>query len=176
MARLPYPDIQRPELRTLVERIRAQRGSVLHLYHMLLHSPPIAAGWLHYLTAIRHECELPAQLRELAIMRIAILNGASYESDQHAPIARAAGISDPQLSALVNWPENAAMFDVDQRAVLAYTDAMTLQVQVPDDVFADVRSRLDNRKLVELTATIAAYNMVSRFLEALRLHSDDPEL
>jgi len=27
---------------------------------------------------------------------------------------------------------------------------------------------------VEVAATIAAYNMVSRFLEALQIHSDDP--
>ena len=33
---------------------------------------------------------------------------------------------------------------------------------------------LDERLIVELTATIGAYNMVSRFLEALQIHSHDP--
>jgi alkylhydroperoxidase family enzyme len=61
---------------------------------MLLHSPPLAAGWLRYLTAIRQECSLPGTLRKLVIMRVAILAGALYEADQHAPIARAEGLSE----------------------------------------------------------------------------------
>jgi len=50
---------------------------------------------------------------------------------------------------------------------------MTREVHVPDAVFAAVRSVLDNRNLVELTATIGAYNMVSRFLEAMRIDARD---
>lgn len=46
MAHLPYADLRDPELRPLIERIVAERGSVLHLYQMLLLSPPLAAGWL----------------------------------------------------------------------------------------------------------------------------------
>jgi alkylhydroperoxidase family enzyme len=54
-------------------------------------------------------------------------------------------------------------------AVLAYADSMTRDVHVPDDVFDRVREHLDERHVVELTATIAAYNSVSRFLEALHI-------
>jgi alkylhydroperoxidase family enzyme len=62
--------------------------------------------------------------------------------------------------------------DEDDRAVVAYADAMTREIRVPDDVFARIREALAEREVVELTATIAAYNCVSRFLEALRI---DPE-
>jgi len=62
--------------------------------------------------------------------------------------------------------------DEDDRAVVAYADAMTREIHVPDDVFARIRERFAEREVVELTATIAAYNCVSRFLEALRV---DPE-
>ena len=50
---------------------------------------------------------------------------------------------------------------------------MTRDVRVPDEVFAAIRPAFDDRRLVELTATIAGYNMVSRFLEALKLHGGD---
>ena len=36
-----------------------------------------------------------------------------------------------------------------------------------------VRAHLADREVVELVATIAACNIVSRFLEALHIHSDD---
>lgn len=172
MARLPYADLNHPDVQPLAERIVAERGSVLHLYQMLLHSPPAAQGWLTYLTAIRQQCSLSGALRELVIMRVAVLNGASYEADQHAPIALKEGITQAQLDALDEW-EHSDRFDAVQRAVLAFTDAMTRHVQVPDAVFEAVRAVMAPRELVELGATVAAYNMVSRFLEAFQVHSND---
>lgn len=50
MARIPYADLAHAETQPIVERIVAERGSVLHLYQMLLHSPPVAMGWLNHLT------------------------------------------------------------------------------------------------------------------------------
>src|SRR3712207_153728 len=44
VARIPYADLASPEIKPLVDKIVAERGSVLHLYQMLLHSPPVAAG------------------------------------------------------------------------------------------------------------------------------------
>jgi AhpD family alkylhydroperoxidase len=172
MARLPYADLDAPAARPLVERIIAERGSVLHLYQMLLHSPPLAEGWLGYLTAVRQQLALPAALRELVIMQVALLNRAPYEADQHRPLALQAGVTAAQLDALPDWHAGAD-FSLLQRKVLALTDAMTRHVQVPAEVLLEVREHLDDAQLVELVATIAAYNMVSRFLEALQIHSHD---
>jgi AhpD family alkylhydroperoxidase len=140
---------------------------------MLLHSTPVAEGWLRYLTAIRHECALPGALREMVIMRIAHLNGAPYEAAQHAPIALREGLSEAQVDALADWHAS-TLFDDTQRAVLAYCDAMTREIRVPAETFAAIRRLFDPREVVELTATIGAYNMVSRFLEALKIdhHGD----
>jgi alkylhydroperoxidase family enzyme len=46
---------------------------------------------------------------------------------------------------------------------------MTRDIEVPDAVFAPLRARYDDAQLVELAATVGAYNMVSRFLVALRV-------
>jgi AhpD family alkylhydroperoxidase len=172
MARLPYADLNHPEASPLVEQIIAERGSVLHLYQMLLQSPAVARGWLNHLTGIRHKSTLAGDLRELVIMRVAVLNRAPYEAHQHAPIALKEGITQEQIDQLDQW-ESSPLFNDKERAVLAYTDSMTRNVQVPDDIFAAVKKHFEPKQLVELTATIATYNMVSRFLEALEIHADD---
>ena len=172
MAHLPYADLTHAEAQPLVDRIVAERGQVLHLYQMLLHSPPLAEGWLGYLTKVRQQLDLSGALRELVIMRVAQLNGAPYEADQHAPIALQEGVTPAQLAALASWRE-ATVFSDEQRAALELCDTMTKTVQVPAAVIAAVRQHLGERRTVELVATIAAYNMVSRFLEALHIHSDD---
>jgi alkylhydroperoxidase family enzyme len=167
MARIPYPDTGRADLAPLVERITRERGGrLLNLYRMLLHSPPLAEGWLAFFTAVRQKGTLSGRHRELAILRIAVINGADYEFSQHVPFALAAGVTQAQLDALRAGREPAGLTDPD-RAVLAYADAMTRQVHVPDDVFVRVRKQFAERELVELTATIAGYNCVSRFLEAI---------
>ena len=172
MARIPYADASRSDAQALTERIVSERGSVLHLYQMLMHSPPVAEGWLNYLTAIRQKTSLTGAMRELIIMRVALLNNAPYEADQHGPIALKEGVSQEKLDALGDW-RSCPLFDEQERAVLAYTDAITRQIQVPDDVFGSVSALFAPPQLVEITATIAAYNMVSRFLEALQIHSHD---
>lgn len=172
MARISYADCNNENVRELAQRIVAERGSILHLYQMLMHSAPVAEGWLQYLTAIRQKSSLPGGLRELIIMRVAQLNNAPYEADQHAPIALAEGVSQAKLDGLADW-RNCPLFDDTEQAVLAYTDAMTRQVQVPDLVFSAFASLHTEQEIVEITATIAAYNMVSRFLEALQIHSHD---
>ena len=174
MARIPYADLSAPEAQPLVQRIVAERGSVLHLYQMLLHSPPLAEGWLGFMTKVRQQLALPGDLRELVIMRIAHLNGAPYEADQHAPIALKEGLSPAQLDALADWRAASQRYTPLQREVLALCDAMTRAVHVDAALVQAVRERLGERQLVELVGTIASYNMVSRFLEALQIHSDDP--
>jgi len=66
----------RPELAEIEGRIMAERGRVSLLYQVLLNSGPIASGWERMLTAVRNESGVPADLRELIILRVAVLNGA----------------------------------------------------------------------------------------------------
>lgn len=172
MARIAYANPEDADKALLVPRIVAERGSLLHLYGMLLHSPPVAEGWLALFTAIRHRCVLPGSVRELVIMQIAHLNGAPYEAEQHRPIALAEGLTAEQVDALPDWRQS-DRFQEREQAALAYCDAMTRDVHVPEDVFTRVRAEFDERLMVELTATIAGYNLVSRFLEALQIASSD---
>ena len=53
-------------------------------------------------------------------------------------------------------------------AVLRYADKMTRDVEVDDGTFEGLkRAGLSHQEIVEVTATVAGYNLVSRFLVAL---------
>lgn len=173
MARIPYADDRDPEIAELAAQIRRERGKMHNLYRMLLNSPPVARGWLNLLTAVRQQSKLAGKYRELTILRVAIVNGADYEYQSHVPHALKAGIPQRQLDALPHW-QKSDVFDSAERAVLAYTDSMTKDVHVPDVVFDALRPYFDTRELTELTATIAAYNLVSRFIEAVQI-DHEPE-
>jgi len=158
----------RPELAEIEHKIESERGEIFVLYQVLLNSAPLAAGWEAMLTAIRNRSSVPADLRELMILRVAVLNGATFEFAAHLPHAQQAGVTAEKIEAL----RHEAISDVfaeDERIVLTLTDAMTRDIVVPDAVFEPLRRRFDARAVVEVVATVAAYNMVSRFLVALNI-------
>lgn len=155
-----------PEIADLERRILFNRGRISLLYKVLLNSAPIASGWEHLLTAVRQQTGVPAAVRELVILRVAVLNGAHYEFDAHVQHAEDAGLTAEQIAA-IRQPSPGALFDRLQHTVLELTDAMTRDVSVPAELMDRVRQAFDDRGTVELVATVASYNMVSRFLVAL---------
>jgi len=161
----------RPELAKVEQRILAERGRVSLLYQVLLNSEPIASGWERLLTAVRNQTGVPADLRELMILRVAVLNRAAFEFDAHVPHAERAGVPAEKIAAL-REPGIAALFSPVEHLVLELTDAMTRDVVVPEALIERLRALFNARGLVEVVATIAAYNMVSRVLVALNIEHE----
>jgi alkylhydroperoxidase family enzyme len=174
MARVPLLDVENsPALKDLADRIRAaRRGRVINVYRLLLHSPPLAETWFEHNNAVRWDTGLDGRLREMVIIRIGYLARARYVVGQHVPkLALAEGLSLAECGALKDW-QDSDLFSPKDRAVLAYTDAMTRDIEVPDAVFEPLREYFDDRQLVELTVLIGTYAMHVRVFEALKL---DPE-
>lgn len=148
----------------LVRAIRDRRGGwIATLDLVLLHSPPIAEGWNAFFGAIRTGTTVPGRLRELAMLRVAHLNGDKHNWWHHEPIAREEGLTDEEIAGVRAW-QDVARFTALDRAVLAYTDALTTDVRTDDATFAAVRELVTTRQMVEITAIVASYNCVSRFL------------
>ena len=174
MARVPLLDVEdSPALKDLTDRIRAaRRGRVINVYRLLLHSPPLAETWFEHNNAVRWDTGLDGRLREMVIIRIGYLARARYVVGQHVPkLALAEGLSLAECEAVKDW-QDSNLFSPRDRVVLAYTDAMTRDIEVPDAVFEPLREYFDDRQLVELTVLIGTYAMHVRVFEALRL---DPE-
>lgn len=173
--RLPYipptPTMPSSSDQEIVSAITARRGgTLLELDRTLLHAPPIAGGWNSFLKAVRTENSLPDSVRELAISRVAALNRAWYEWEAHAPLLEASGgVGKEAIEGLKERDGGTAgkALDAKHRAVLEVTDAMTVGVVVPQGKFDGLKEFFSQREIVEIVATVAAYNCVSRVLVAL---------
>ena len=65
------------------------------------------------------------------------------------------------------------LFTPAERAALRYAEEMTLSsIDVPDQVFEELRRHFNTEQIVDLTATIALENMRARFNRALQIESD----
>ena len=128
-------------------------------------------------------------------MRVAAHNYAAYEWIHHEHVGRDAGLTTVQLwvirdiSKHAPSPSSPGSLSSLQAAALAFADASTKDIKVSNEVFdslasefkkflaneTDIESKVQEL-LVETTAVVGTYNMVSRFLVALDVggKSDEP--
>jgi alkylhydroperoxidase family enzyme len=158
----------RPELQDIEARILQERGRISLLYQVLLNSAPIAQGWEAMLTAVRNRTSVPADLREMMILRVAVLNKASFEFEAHIPHALKAGVAQEKIDD-IRLMALSERFTEEEKLILKMTDHMTRDIEVPASLMAQVTKRYSPERVVELVTTVAAYNMVSRFLVALNI-------
>ena len=72
-----------------------------------------------------------------------------------------------KIKALSSW-QHSTLFDEQERAVLSYTEAMTITGQrVTDDMLSTLKQWFDEDAIVDLTALIAFQNLSAKFNTAL---------
>ena len=177
MPHVPYVPADLAEPKEIVDAVRARRGGHLtHLDRMLLHSPPLAGGWNALLGAVRTRFSLDARMREIVILAVASMNGAEYEFHHHEVELLKVGGDEHLVRALRDVPSaisNSRLFTEAERAALELTLEMTRGVAVNEDTMQWLKRLMpSDQAVVELVATIATYNMVSRFIVALDIHAE----
>jgi 4-carboxymuconolactone decarboxylase len=161
-----------PAIAALAGKIRGARGEFHVFYKALLHTPGLAAAWFDFNNAVRFQTGLGARARELVIMRVSVLTGCDYVWNVHqSKYAGPAGISAQEIEALRDWRKS-GIYGEKERALLAYVDAVTQDVAVPDAIFDGMRKHYNEREILELTVLTGAYNMQTRLLRALDIRPD----
>ncbi|MBI5089704.1 MAG: carboxymuconolactone decarboxylase family protein [Actinobacteria bacterium] len=174
--RLPLVDgdTDDPALAAVFDRFRRAGHDVPTLYRTLGNAPAMLDAWVAMAWPLRHDSVTSRGLRELIIMRVAQLTRAAYEWVAHRPAALKFGVTEEQLAAVRDWQSSEHFGDVE-REVLALTDAIIRDYDVPDEVWAPLAARYAPGELVELVLTVTYYSCVSGTLRALRLPVDDAD-
>ncbi|HGM8359633.1 carboxymuconolactone decarboxylase family protein [Pseudomonas aeruginosa] len=155
-----------PEDLVAAMRERRPNGELIGIDRVLLKSFPLASGWNQLLGRVRAEFSLSLEYRELIMLRVAVLNDADFEWNVHYPAYLAAGGSEKKAEA-IKLLTVTDLFSASEKALLRLTDQSTRQVKVDAEVIEDLKHLFGEVETVEAVATVAAYNMVSRFLVAL---------
>jgi len=171
MARIPYFDVENASGRhaEFLEKLKPH----LNVYRMLANSEAGVKGFTRMGNALLHRCELDAQLRELAILRVGRLSRAAYEVFQHERIAREVGVEDGKIAALRDATVEAPAFTDHEKAVLRFTDDVVRSVRASDRNLKAVQAFLSPGAVIELTLTIGYYMMVCRLLETTGVEGEE---
>ncbi|MGY1433652.1 carboxymuconolactone decarboxylase family protein [Streptomyces reniochalinae] len=148
-------------------RGRRPHGELIGIDRVLLKSFPLATGWNGLLGRVRADFGLKLEYRELIMLRVAALNRADFEWGVHHPAYLQAGGTDEKCEALKQPTVDSGLLNEEERALIALTDQSTRRVEVDAAVVEELKRLFGETQTVEAVATVAAYNMVSRFLVAL---------
>ncbi|HHH9650083.1 TPA: carboxymuconolactone decarboxylase family protein [Pseudomonas aeruginosa] len=157
-----------PVPEALLSGMQARRpnGELIGIDRVLLKSFPLATGWNELLRRVRSEFSLELEYLELIMLRVAVLNGAVFEWDVHYPVYIETGGTEEKCEALKK-PGISNIFNDQEKTLILLTDQSTRHVVVDAEVIDSLKRQFGETKTVEAVATVAAYNMVSRFLVAL---------
>lgn len=174
MARVAYVEKEQadPKIREAFQHMEERGQTVLNVFKVMANCPHVGLNFLRLGNSILTGEEVPAGIRELAILRVGILAQSKYEVTQHIAIGLLCGVRQKQINDLAKWPDSIE-FDNRERAVLQYTDEVALSIEVREKTFAALKQYFSDHAIVELTTTIGYYGMVCRILVALQIDIED---
>lgn len=164
--RLPGPEEMSPEQLAVFESVVAgRRGRVVGPLRAAIHNPELADRWQKLGEILRYRTSLPRRLAELAILVTARRWNSEVEWVIHSRDAREAGL-DPSIISAILHVQLPDFPSEEERSVYAYTQQLQAEGQVTAQVHRAIVDRWGERGVVELTALIGYYTMVSMTLNA----------
>jgi alkylhydroperoxidase family enzyme len=87
-------------------------------------------------------------------------------------VGRKAGVTEKKLMALADFETSRDLTDLEKLAVRYAVEMTKTPVNVPDDLFAELKKNLSDKQIVELTSAIAWENYRARNNHALGVESE----
>ena len=165
----PLPPAKTSLVTRLMYRYAKRRfGEVPEPFTVAAHHPRLLlANAVHEGMLQSASTTLPANVRELAVYWTARTVGCSWCVDFGAMLIRMDGLDVDRLKHVDDYVTS-PLFSDDERAAIAYADAMTTDPHlVTDEQVADLRRRFGDDGVMELTYQIGVENMRARMNTAL---------
>jgi AhpD family alkylhydroperoxidase len=166
--RLLERDAAPPETAALYDALLAQRGVVPNMFKVLSYNPGIAQGVAGFLKPLLSDGALTGWYKELVAVRISRLMVSEYAIKAHNASARKKGATEQQIEGVADF-ENGP-FTAREKLGFRLADRLHRGPQSVDDAFyAELKSAFNDKELVELFLTAAAFEMFPRFIDGLHI-------
>ena len=157
MTRIPYPD---PETLSPA-KLQLLGPNALNVSKMWMHTPEVLwAAQRALAQGLIHDSILPAEWRELIVLRTAYLSNSSYEIFHHLSIAQTLGMSSLTCDAMRTG--DFAELALEERLIAQFTTEVVEQVSPTDETLAAMREAFSLEQIFEMVVTLGYYMMVAR--------------
>ncbi|MGP9585840.1 carboxymuconolactone decarboxylase family protein [Micrococcaceae sp. AOP34-BR2-30] len=146
----------------------------VNIYSTFVHRPELYEKWLELAHALLFHGTLTERDRELLVLRTAWNCDAEYEWGQHLRFARAGGISEEEIIAIENGPED-PIWDEKSQLLLAASDELHDRSTISNRTWDALAEYFDQGLLYEITMVVGTYHLVAMMLNSFGVQLD-PEV
>ena len=170
MSRIPLADIEQQSVS--IREFTARRGE-LNVFRVLANAPDVFAGWAQMVDELFDSPTFTLRTREVVILRVARLQDSRYELSQHIGLARGAGLTEAQISAIVETEDfDAADFTGTERLLLNVATELCTTHRLSDQSFTNAHAALGDEALTELLMLVSCYYGLALVLNAIDVDVD----
>ena len=145
-------------------------GQIRGPFSVLLHSPKLAAQLIPLVPFIHHDCIVEAKLRSVAILAASREYGAAYVWAAQVAAARRNGVSE-ELIGLLRGKGDLGKFPAAEREIVSYARQLARANRADQATFDALKNRYGVQWLVELTAVMGYFAMVSGVANAFEIEA-----
>lgn len=118
---------------------------------------------------VTQDSGIDPRLIHLIKLRASQINGCAYCVDMHVKESRRDGLSEQWINLVSVWQES-PIFDPRERAVLAWTEALTnvAQTRAPDADYEALRAFFSEDEMTKITVAIGVINVWNRLCVGFR--------
>jgi alkylhydroperoxidase family enzyme len=156
-------------------------GRTSNLVRILSNHTPFLGRWFLGLVAAVRQPKVGAvsdvRLRNIATIKTSMVNECKYCATHTSIYGEALGLTQPQLEALQSDAyQSSPLFDEREKAVIAWAEAVTLNMAKRDNALWETMRRLFNdAEIVEITMASAMFNMINRLNDTFRTELETTE-
>jgi alkylhydroperoxidase family enzyme len=158
-------------LQRLLEASPGGRERPLNIFTTLARSPDVFRRWIGFGASLL-QGTIGDRERELVILRVAYLTESEYEWAQHVPMARAAGVTEAEVEALLMARERYEWPHADD-VLLRVADELDFLGFLEDETWDGAHAVLGDAGMIELLMLVGQYQMVAMILRTLRIQLED---
>ncbi len=140
--------------------------SRLNVVRTFVVNPKLAEAWQPFAFYVLRSSTLPPREREILILRIGWLAQSQYEFTQHVRVGKAAGLKDEEIERIKAGAEAPGWSAFDAALVRA-ADQLRANASIDDAVWEVLKTRYDEKQLMDVVVTVGQYNLVSWYLNTL---------
>ncbi|MBM0126729.1 carboxymuconolactone decarboxylase family protein [Pimelobacter simplex] len=161
---------------------QAAYGQMLNNWAALLNSPGLLGTYLPFLRQVNGPGELDVRVKDLAAVRVAVLNHCLYTTSHRCTSAMSNGATEAEVIAVAKGEVDA--FEARKRVAVELASDMTLGpttltreasvTGVREIVLEEAKALFTDREFIELTVCISMWNALATLHRSLDLPLDMP--
>jgi alkylhydroperoxidase family enzyme len=147
-----------------------QSAQNLVVLRLMANSPHLFRPFVLFADGLLNRGALPRPVLETVVLWLAQHAQASYEWEEHLPMARAAGLSDEQIASLRSGTVESGLFDEEQRLAVDVARALVEKDEIPSELWQQALDRWGPEATLDLVLAVGWWGgLVLTLVRALGL-------